>query len=91
MENRETVEALAKSLRRAGANGDDAQLLAWARRAAQAYDAYASETDEACFDEDDACEAVLAAFEDEEMDEDAMQETLLRLSAFMDAVGREDG
>ena len=82
----EAAGRIEKALRRAGAREDEAALRAWVCRAIDADLAYMASLPEGGeYDEDDACEAVLAAFEPDGMDDDAAQALLMRLDAFMDA------
>ena len=67
---------IGKALRRAGAREPEDELRAWIRRAIDADLAYmesAGVPDGGEYDEDDACEAVLAAFERDGMDDGAAQ------------------
>ena len=96
---REAAAFIAGQMRRFGASGDEIELTAFARRALTADIAYMREVgadeDPDMYDEDDACEAILAALEDEDdaTDEQAMQTRLLLLNAFMEAeaLWREQG
>ena len=85
---------IAKALRRAGAREPEEELRAFIERAMAAHEDYMRAAgvlgergewlDGDMYDEDDACEAVLAALE-EGADEDAMQALLMKLDAFMEA------
>ena len=84
----EAIPRIAKALRRAGAREADGELHAWIRRAIDADMAYMREAgvpDGGEYDEDEACEAVMAALEEDGMDDEAMQALLMRLDAFMEA------
>lgn len=98
----EDVSLIARQMRRFGARGDDGELAEFARRALEADMAYAREVgadeDPDAYDEDDACEAILAALEGEdgeEPDEQTVQTRLMLLDAFMEALSSvreaEDG
>ena len=84
---------IAKALRRAGAREPQEELDEFIERAmaahedymraAGALDADGAWLDGGAYDEDDACEAVLAALE-EGADEEAMPALLMKLDAFME-------
>ena len=84
---------IAKALRRAGAREPEDELRAFIERAMAAHEDYMRDAgvmdehgewlDAESYDEDDACEAVLAALEDG-ADEEAMQSLLMKLDAFME-------
>ena len=75
-----------KALRRAGVREDEDALRLWTLKALDAHEAYMGQaSDDGEYDEDDACEAVLAALEEDGMDEDAMQTLLMKLDAFIEA------
>ena len=88
---REAAAFIAGQMRRFGARGSDEELAAFAQRALAADIAYmrdvGADEEPDAYDEDDACEAILAALEDEDdaTDEQAMQTRLLLLNAFMEA------
>ena len=86
---------IAKALRRAGAREPEEELRVWIDHAIDADMAYMKSAgvlgaqgerlSGEAYDEDDACEAVLAAMEEDGMDEAAMQALLMKLDAFMEA------
>lgn len=92
IDTQQAAAFIARQMRRAGARGADEELTAFALRALEADIAYMREAgadeDPDAYDEDDACEAILAALEeddDAEPDEQAMQTRLMLLDAFMEA------
>ena len=84
---------IAKALRRAGAREPEDELRAFIKRAMVAHEDYMRDAgvidergawlDADMYDEDDACEAVLAALE-EGADEETMPALLMKLDAFME-------
>ena len=91
-DRQEAAAFIARQMPRFGAHAAQEELLAFALRALEADEAYARESgaqdDPDLYDEDDACEAILAALEAEDENEpgdEATQTRLMLLDAFMEA------
>lgn len=91
-ERQDAAALIARQMRRFGARGSDEELLAFALRALEADEAYSREAgaidDPDLYDEDEACEAILAALEEEDEREPGDEQTqtrLMLLDAFMEA------